>query len=86
MPILWYIGFVFYDCKTSSFPLLSSVQVVVSPVDLINVRMKADGHLGKPMYSGLEYTFVKISRVEGVAGIWSCVFPNVQRDFLVNMR
>lgn len=64
-------------------------QVVVSPADLVKVRMQADGQMmsqgHQPRYSGLFDALNKIVRTEGFAGLWKGVLPNVQRAFLVNM-
>lgn len=65
------------------------MQMVASPADLIKVRMQADiqmvEHGLKPRYSGPLHALNSIIHTEGLGGLWKCVFPNVQRAFLVNM-
>ncbi|KAG9451368.1 hypothetical protein H6P81_011333 [Aristolochia fimbriata] len=64
-------------------------QVVASPADLVKVRMQVDGrHVAQglpPRYKGAFDALTSIIRVEGLKGLWTGVFPNVQRAFLVNM-
>ncbi|XP_059655825.1 mitochondrial uncoupling protein 3 [Cornus florida] len=64
-------------------------QVVVSPADLVKVRMQADGRLVsqglQPRYSGALDALKKIIGTEGFGGLYKGVLPNVQRAFLVNM-
>lgn len=62
---------------------------MASPADLIKVRMQADGRMVskglQPRYSGTFDALSKILRTEGFLGLWTGVFPNIQRAFLVNM-
>eukprot|EP01116_Phalansterium_solitarium_P004197 TRINITY_DN15119_c0_g1_i1.p1 TRINITY_DN15119_c0_g1~~TRINITY_DN15119_c0_g1_i1.p1 ORF type:complete len:307 (-),score=27.26 TRINITY_DN15119_c0_g1_i1:145-1065(-) len=64
-------------------------QLVASPTDLIKVRMQADGRLvkqGHPArYTGIFDALVKVSRQEGLGGLWRGWLPNVQRAALVNL-
>ncbi|WOK92210.1 mitochondrial uncoupling protein 3 [Canna indica] len=64
-------------------------QILASPADLIKVRMQADGHLlnaaAQPRYAGVFDALRKIVKKEGIRGLWTGVFPNAQRAFLVNM-
>ncbi|XP_037477981.1 mitochondrial uncoupling protein 3 [Triticum urartu] len=66
-----------------------AAQVVASPADLIKVRMQADSRLLaqgiQPRYTGILDAFTKITRAEGLLGLWKGVGPNAQRAFLVNM-
>lgn len=64
-------------------------QVLASPADLIKVRMQADGCLIRQgltgRYTGIIDALNKITRSEGIPGLWRGVLPNAQRAFLVNM-
>ncbi|KAK6918358.1 Mitochondrial substrate/solute carrier [Dillenia turbinata] len=58
------------------------------PVDLVKVRMQADGRLVRqglqPRYSRVFDVLSKTIRAEGIVGLWRRVFPNIQWAFLVN--
>jgi len=66
-------------------------QAVAVPADLVKVRMQADARAvaaGKqvaPRYQGMADALVKITRQEGVVGLWRGASPAVQRAALVNL-
>jgi solute carrier family 25 uncoupling protein 27 len=68
-----------------------TAQAIAVPMDLIKVRMQADGRLvaagklDKPRYSGLLDALRQISAQEGVTGLWRGTTPAVQRAALVNL-
>lgn len=68
-----------------------TAQVIAVPMDLIKVRMQADGRLvasgelSKPRYSGLVDAMRKITTQEGVVGLWKGSVPAVQRAAMVNL-
>jgi solute carrier family 25 uncoupling protein 27 len=68
-----------------------TAQTIAVPMDLIKVRMQADGKniaagkLDKPRYTGLIHALKTIHGEEGLAGLWKGAVPAVQRAALVNL-
>jgi solute carrier family 25 (mitochondrial uncoupling protein), member 27 len=66
-------------------------QIIAVPMDLIKVRMQADGRLvaaglmDKPRYSGLSHALRTIIKEEGFFGMWAGTTPAVFRAAMVNL-
>eukprot|EP00927_Polykrikos_kofoidii_P060450 TRINITY_DN5542_c0_g2_i1.p1 TRINITY_DN5542_c0_g2~~TRINITY_DN5542_c0_g2_i1.p1 ORF type:complete len:337 (+),score=42.67 TRINITY_DN5542_c0_g2_i1:173-1183(+) len=67
----------------------STAAFVCNPIDLIKVRMQADGMraVGEapPAYRGVTDAFVSIVRNEGWRGLWKGAIPGATRAGVVNM-
>eukprot|EP00002_Diphylleia_rotans_P038615 TRINITY_DN8817_c0_g1_i1.p1 TRINITY_DN8817_c0_g1~~TRINITY_DN8817_c0_g1_i1.p1 ORF type:complete len:299 (+),score=63.42 TRINITY_DN8817_c0_g1_i1:57-953(+) len=55
---------------------------IANPTDLVKIRMQAD--VSGTRYRNTLHAFSSILKLEGVAGMWKGVLPNMQRAFIVN--
>lgn len=57
-------------------------QFIACPIDVIKVRMQADGHLKVPRYRSPFHAFVSIARKHGPLKFWTGLGPSLQRSML----
>eukprot|EP01083_Nonionella_stella_P002324 6701_1 len=57
-------------------------QIFGCPMDVVKVRLQADGHLRKPRYTGAVHAFWTIVQKHGFLKLWTGLWPSLQRSAL----